>query len=56
MAKKNVPLEDCMIHLDEPCTCVNQKRVKGLYSDKVNRPNREVNGDGATAPVDGTDD
>lgn len=40
MAKKNRPVEDCMIHQDEPCTCVSTKRVKGLYSEKVNRPDR----------------
>lgn len=53
MAKKNVPVEDCMIHLDDPCTCVNEKRVKGLYSNKVNA--REEVRDG-TAAVDGADD
>lgn len=29
-----------MIHVDDPCTCVSSKRVKGLYSNKVNQPDR----------------
>lgn len=44
MAKKVVPLEDCMIHPDEDCTCVNERRVKGLYSKSVNAPERPVPG------------